>query len=207
MTWRKTASTTTSTVNGFNSHIGSNGTAHATATASAAGFMSAADKSKLDGLTSGGGAYVHPTTDGYIHLPVNGTTNGGKLIVSGSTAGSWTITALPFDFAHFTNGRPNPSETLFRIYMPRSVSFAANLSGSIARCEIAPTADAQIDIRKNGASIGFLRFDAGVKTGVFVVASASNFSVSDCLSFHAAGTQDTTFGDVALMIVGTQLLA
>lgn len=36
-------------------HIGTGGTAHAAVTTSAAGFMSAADKSKLDGLASGAG--------------------------------------------------------------------------------------------------------------------------------------------------------
>jgi len=35
---------------------------HDSATTSAAGFMSAADKTKLDGIESGANAYVHPTT-------------------------------------------------------------------------------------------------------------------------------------------------
>ena len=42
------------------SHIGATGTAHGTATTSAAGFMSAADKTKLDGVETGANAYTHP---------------------------------------------------------------------------------------------------------------------------------------------------
>ncbi|REK64398.1 MAG: hypothetical protein C6P35_12965 [Cohnella sp.] len=69
-------------------HIGSGGTAHAVATASAAGFMSAADKSKLDGIAAGANNYTHPTGDGNLHVPATGTTNNGKVLKAGSTAGS-----------------------------------------------------------------------------------------------------------------------
>ncbi|GBG11328.1 hypothetical protein PAT3040_06129 [Paenibacillus agaridevorans] len=41
-------------------HVGTGGTAHAAATTAAAGFMSAADKSKLDGIASGANNYTHP---------------------------------------------------------------------------------------------------------------------------------------------------
>ena len=42
------------------SHVGAGGTAHANANATAAGFMSASDKSKLDGVEAGANNYVHP---------------------------------------------------------------------------------------------------------------------------------------------------
>lgn len=45
----------------------------AAATASAAGLMSAADKSKLDGISSGANNYTHPTTSGNKHIPSGGT--------------------------------------------------------------------------------------------------------------------------------------
>ena len=40
-----------------------------------------------DELTTGA-RYVHPTGDGYHHVPATGTTNNGKFLKSGSTAGS-----------------------------------------------------------------------------------------------------------------------
>ena len=43
------------------SHVGSTGDAHGVATTSVAGFMSAADKTKLDSMGSGGD-YTHPTS-------------------------------------------------------------------------------------------------------------------------------------------------
>ena len=44
------------------SHIGATGAAHGIATTSVAGFMSATDKSKLDGISSGANTYTHPTS-------------------------------------------------------------------------------------------------------------------------------------------------
>lgn len=69
---------------------------HADATTSAAGFMSSADKTKLDGVATGANNYSHPTGDGNLHVPATGTTNNGKVLKAGSTAGSlsWgTLTA------------------------------------------------------------------------------------------------------------------
>lgn len=69
-------------------HVGSGGSAHAAATTSTAGFMSATDKTKLDGVEAGANAYTHPTGDGNLHVPATGTTNSGKVLTAGATAGS-----------------------------------------------------------------------------------------------------------------------
>ncbi|MFW9605927.1 MAG: hypothetical protein ACMV0I_05165, partial [Pseudomonas sp.] len=61
---------------------------HSTATQSADGFMSSADKAKLDGVAANANNYVHPTSDGNQHVPATGTTNNGKVLKAGSTAGS-----------------------------------------------------------------------------------------------------------------------
>ena len=42
------------------------------ATTSVAGLMSAADKTKLDGIATGANKYVHPTTSGNKHIPTGG---------------------------------------------------------------------------------------------------------------------------------------
>ena len=44
----------------LDAHIGSGGAAHADATVSVDGFMSAADKTKLDGIASSANNYTHP---------------------------------------------------------------------------------------------------------------------------------------------------
>ena len=64
-----TAGTNPTTLSGYgitdaasSSHIGATGAAHGVATTSVAGFMSATDKSKLDGVASGANNYAHPTS-------------------------------------------------------------------------------------------------------------------------------------------------
>lgn len=76
------------------SHIGSGGATHAVASTSVAGFMSATDKTKLDGVASGANNYTHPSGDGNRHVPATGTTNSGKFLKSGATAASEAWTAI-----------------------------------------------------------------------------------------------------------------
>jgi len=60
----------------------------AVATPTADGLMSAADKTKINGVATSANNYVHPTTDGNKHVPATGTTNSGKVLTAGATAGS-----------------------------------------------------------------------------------------------------------------------
>lgn len=48
-------------------------TTYGNATTSSAGLMTAADKSKLDGIAAGANKYVHPTTAGNKHIPAGGS--------------------------------------------------------------------------------------------------------------------------------------
>lgn len=61
-----------------------------TATRTSNGLMSSSDKVKLDQIDPNK-EYIHPTTDGHRHLPINGTTNGGKFVKAGNSPGesSW----------------------------------------------------------------------------------------------------------------------
>lgn len=65
------------------------------ATTSAPGSMSADDKTKLDGIATGANNYVHPTGDGNLHVPATGTTNNGKVLMAGATAGSVSWQTIP----------------------------------------------------------------------------------------------------------------
>ncbi|MDR2325110.1 MAG: hypothetical protein LBE51_06850 [Acidovorax sp.] len=67
---------------------------HGGATQAVAGFMSAADKKKLDGIAAEANKYAHPTGDGNQHVPATGTGNAGKALVAGATAGSMSWQAI-----------------------------------------------------------------------------------------------------------------
>jgi hypothetical protein len=77
--------------------------------------MSAADKTKLDGVATGANNYVHPTTDGNLHVPATSTTNNGKVLKAGATAGSlsWgTLTAADVGAATTSHTHSNASTTV-----------------------------------------------------------------------------------------------
>lgn len=77
------------------SHAGTGGTAHAAVTTTVNGFMIAADKSKLDGIAANANNYVHPTGDGNLHVIATSTTNNGRFLTAGATAGSLSWTTPP----------------------------------------------------------------------------------------------------------------
>ena len=54
--------------------------------------FTAADDTKLAGIATNANNYSHPTGDGNLHVPVTSTTNNGKVLTAGPTAGSlsWT---------------------------------------------------------------------------------------------------------------------
>ena len=60
---------------------------HSAATTSAAGFMSAADKTKLNSISTNANNYVHPTTAGNKHIPAGGASG---QILKWSAAGTAT---------------------------------------------------------------------------------------------------------------------
>lgn len=105
-----TAGTNPTTLAGFGitdgvplSHVGAGGTAHSEASTSVAGFMSAADKTKLDGIAAGANAYVHPTGDGNLHVPITGTGSDGYVLKAGATAGSLKWAAISKTDAGLSN--------------------------------------------------------------------------------------------------------
>jgi hypothetical protein len=54
-----------------------------------------AEKTKLEGIATGANNYSHPTGDGNTHVPATGTTNNGKVLTAGATAGSAAWADLP----------------------------------------------------------------------------------------------------------------
>jgi hypothetical protein len=74
-------------------HVGSTGAAHGNATTSTAGFMSSADKSKLDGISAGANNYSLPTATPSV---LGGVKVGANLSIDGSGVLSATGSSLDF---------------------------------------------------------------------------------------------------------------
>lgn len=96
-------------------HVGTGGNSHAAVTTTVNGFMIAADKVKLDGISTGANktevsstngnikidsveriVYTHPSGDGNLHVPATSTTNSGKFLKAGASAGSLSWASLQF---------------------------------------------------------------------------------------------------------------
>jgi YVTN family beta-propeller protein len=80
----------TTTLNG---HAGSGGSAHALANATTHGFMSFNDFNKLGTVATSANNYIHPTGDGNMHVPANGTGYNQYVLKATATAGvtQWGI--------------------------------------------------------------------------------------------------------------------
>ena len=98
---RITAGTNPTTLSGYgitdaapSTHVGATGTAHGVATTSVNGFMSAADKTKLDGIS---GASLSQTS-GTMTPTVGGATKTGTWTPSGGNIVEWVMTGKVVNF-------------------------------------------------------------------------------------------------------------
>lgn len=66
-------------------HVGSSGTSHATATTTVAGYLSAADKTKLDGVAAGATNYTHPAN----HPPTIISQDASNRFVTDAQMAAW----------------------------------------------------------------------------------------------------------------------
>mgnify|MGYP001099391153 CR=1 FL=1 len=120
-------------------------TTYSNATQTAAGLMSGDDKKKLDGIESGANKYIHPTGDGNLHVPATGTSNNGKFLKAGSSAGSlsWSnITvndvsgAAPLASPIFTGTPKAPTGTDYTVSRIRNIRFGTTVPTSLENGEI-----------------------------------------------------------------------
>lgn len=68
---------------------------HSAVTTTVNGFMSYTDKVKLNAIAANANNYSHPTGDGNLHVPANGTANNGKFLQATATAGIYAWASLP----------------------------------------------------------------------------------------------------------------
>jgi hypothetical protein len=163
------------------------------ATTSADGLMSSTDKNKLDGIAANANNYSHPTGDGNLHVPATGTTNDGKVLTAGSTAGSLSWTAIQTGVADgsvttakladgsVTNDKISTTDSVFKINTSDQIRIGGDLndttleaasqfgitssSGLVAATiETTASADAVLVVRAPGAAIISLRDSSTVGT-------------------------------------------
>lgn len=121
-------------------------------------------------------------------------------------AGVWVVVSggsSAYDFGLAFGGTPLTNEIMGRVTVPREVTVAANLTGSAGHVGANPTADFDIDMKSNGASVGTISFDTA---GVAAFASAGGLEVvipaGSIVTFVAQTTVDATISDITITILG-----
>jgi hypothetical protein len=118
-------------------------------------------------------------------------------------SGSWQG-LQPYDIGLTFTGKPAASVVMMRYPFPRAVTFPAGMTGSKGVAAVAATAQTDFDVKKNGSSVGTIRFAAAGTVATFIMASATSFDVGDILTVVAPGTADTTLADMGLAITGVR---
>jgi hypothetical protein len=110
----------------------------------------------------------------------------------------------PYDVGVYFPGTPGAGATLLQLIAPRAFKLPAGLTGSQGYAGTAPTAQADLDIRKNGASIGTVTFAAAASTASFSFASEVAFVAGDRLAVLAPASQDASLADISITFKGTR---
>ena len=87
---------------------------------------------------------------------------------------------------------------------PRPFKLPAGLTGSHGYAGAASTAQADLDIQKNGVSIGTVTFAASSSTAVFAFPDGTAIAASDRLSVVTPGSQDASLADISITFNGTR---
>jgi hypothetical protein len=190
------------------------GTLHAAATQSVNGFMSSADKTKLDGVSTGANkvvisttngnvlidgvektVYAHPTGDGNLHVPANGTSHANHVLKASSTAGvySWAPvqwTEISGTFSDTLHG--NLSGGALHAVATGSVNGFMSAADKLKLDGIQSNA-----INQTTADGRYLRLSGGTVTGNLVIDSVSansGIEIGDTalaetpyIDFHSSG--------------------
>jgi hypothetical protein len=154
--------------------------------------------------TDKNGYFEFYAPDGHYRLTISGP--GIESIIRSDILLEDPADGNPFDLTSFYPGIPSASAKVTRVPVARTVSFPANLAGSIGIASVAATALTAFAVRKNAASVGTITFAAGATTATFTTASGAAFSLTagDYLSIVAPATPDATLADVGFVLAGTR---
>ena len=112
----------------------------------------------------------------------------------------------PADFSFAKAGALAASEALLRTVVARRTRFKIDLAGSQGRAGVAATAQTDLDVRRDAASVGTIRFAASASTAVFIAASETVLEPGDLLEVIAPASPDATLADIAITLAGTLVI-
>jgi len=112
----------------------------------------------------------------------------------------------PADFAFAKAGATAASEVLLRTVVARRSRLKVDLAGSQGTAGVAATAETDLDVQRNGTSIGTIRFAASASIAVFIAVSETALEPGDLLKVIAPASPDATLADIAITLAGTLVI-
>ena len=149
----------------------------------------------------------------YFKLRVNSTSSSWDDIQAGNR--TWFAVEVvetddaanpPYDLSWRKEGQPAANEVVFRHALARRVRLEADFARSVGAAGTAATADADFDVRRNGNSIGTIRFGTGATTPTFTTTAAVTLESSDELVVVAPASIDASLADLAVTLAGSLAL-
>lgn len=137
-------------------------------------------------------------------VPANYTGAALKKVRVNSGATALEFVDEPFAANCTWNGVTTASLVLIHLPMPVAVTFSAAFAGSYGVATTAATAQTDFDIKKNGTSVGTLRFAAAATTATFIAASPVSFAAGDVLKLVGPATPDATLATLGLTLKGVR---
>jgi hypothetical protein len=174
-----------------------------------ANYTGAANKKVRVNSAGTGLEFVTDTTGataftGLSDVPANYTGAALKKVRVNSGATALEFVDEPFAANCTWNGVTTASLVLIHLPMPVAVTFAAAFAGSYGVATTAATAQTDFDIKKNGTSVGTLRFAAAATTATFIAASPVSFAAGDVLKLVGPATPDATLATLGLTLKGVR---
>ena len=130
----------------------------------------------------------------------------GSIGPTGPTGAAGTSITGPtgptyYDLVGYWRGLlPSDDTPIHYLQIIRSLTLPINLTGSVATCLVAPSADVSLVLAKNGSPIGSMNFANGETTGTFTFTSEVSFVSGDTWEVDPPSPQDSTFAGLSWTI-------
>jgi hypothetical protein len=109
----------------------------------------------------------------------------------------------PADISGYKAGQPAGDEVLVQVPVARGTRLKADLAGSQGISGVAATAQADVDIQRNGTSITTMRFAAAATNATFIAATETPLEPGHVLSVITPATPDATLADIRFTLART----
>jgi hypothetical protein len=109
----------------------------------------------------------------------------------------------PYYAAPWIRGTPGAGELLYRFRVREASTLLPDLLGWSAQADVAATASAVFDVRKNGVSVGSMTFAAAGTVATLATSggTAQSFAANDFLDIVAPSPADATLADVTINLL------